>query len=157
VLEQKIDLKISPQYISHAFKIIMNMKILDSQSVLEDTHIRFLVDASVSDLRGAVSGHSMKIAEIDSTVAEQHLRIAEQDGIIAKQGVRIDNLVSTVTDMSTELKPLRLRQLIEEGRKYFWNQYGPSYIIKYSAKVDSGSYYDFESETYVDHTSPKQF
>ena len=96
----------------------------DSQGVLEDTHIRFLVDASVSDLRDAVSGHSINIAKIDGTVAEQHLRIAEQDGFIAEQGVRIDNLVSTVSDMSTELKPLRLRHLIEEGRKYFWKKYG---------------------------------
>ena len=82
-LNKKLISKISPQYISHAFKIIKTTKHLrsdaDSQGVFEDTHIRFLVDASVSDLRGAVSGHSMNIAEIDSTVAEQHLRIAEQD------------------------------------------------------------------------------
>ena len=143
----------------------------DSQGVLDEAHIRFLVDASVSDLHGTVSGHSMNIAEIDSTVAEQHGRIenlestnqelkstvAEQDVRIAEQDVRIENLESTVSDMSTELKPLRLRQLIEEGRKYFWKKYGPGYIIRYSDKLDSGSYYDFDSETYVDHTSPKQW
>jgi hypothetical protein len=150
----------------------------DSQGVLEEAHIRFLVDASVSNLRGAVSGDNINIAEIDSTVAEQGVIIAEQgvkitkqdviiaeqgvkitkqDVIIAEQGVRIDNLVSTVSDMSTELKPLRLRQLIEEGRKYFWKKYGPGYSTKYSDKLDSGSYYDFDSETYFDHTSPKQW
>jgi hypothetical protein len=85
-----------------------------------------------------------------ATIEEQGVKIAEQD-------VRINNLVSTVSDMSTELKPLRLRQLIEEGRRYFWKKYGPGYSTKHSDKVDSGSYYDFDSETYVDHTSPKQW
>jgi thiol-disulfide isomerase/thioredoxin len=95
--------------------------------------------------------------ELGVKITKQDVIIAEQGVIIAEQSVSIDNLVSTVSDMSTELKPLRLRQLIEEGRKYFWKKYGPGYSTKYSDKLDSGSYYDFDSETYVDHTSPKQW
>ena len=47
----------------------------DSQGVLEEAHMRFIVDASVSDMRGTISGHNINIAELEITVAKQDVRI----------------------------------------------------------------------------------
>ena len=43
----------------------------------------------------------------------------------------VGNLKETVLRLDAELAPLRMRQLIEEGNKYFWNDCGDEYEATY--------------------------
>lgn len=70
---------------------------------------------------------------------------------------RVEALENVVSDMNSQLQPLRLRQLIEAGRTYFWGKCCIDYNSAHPDKVDSRTSYDYDNNTEVLSITPKNW
>jgi hypothetical protein len=70
---------------------------------------------------------------------------------------RIGILERHVENLYDELEPIRSRQLIEAGRKYFWNKSKHEYKSKYPKMVVHKSQYNHSTKKYVNFIEPKEW
>lgn len=71
--------------------------------------------------------------------------------------IRVSALETTISALKAALLPLGSRQLIEAGRKLYWDEYGVQYGTAHPDRVNSEKHFDYDLQEHILDTAPTQW
>jgi uncharacterized coiled-coil protein SlyX len=140
---------------SNIEKDTKNGKLEERLEKLENSNIE--KDTRIGNLENSNVEKDTRIGNLENSNVEKDTRIGNLENSNVEKDTKIVNLEMRVDNLYDELEPLRSRQLIEAGRKYFWNKGKREYELKFPKMVVHKSYFNHSTKRHVNFTEPKEW